>query len=316
MKTIYLAGGCFWGAEKYLSLIPGVVSTTVGYAGGHAEDPSYEDVCRDDTGHAETVQVVYDPSRLSLTFLLERYYEIVDPTSLNRQGHDAGTQYRTGVYFTDGADEEIILGSIALLQESYSEKIMIEVKPLTKYYPAEEYHQKYLDKNPGGYCHIDSVMFRSAERAVDEATSYRPADKDELRRSLTELQFEVTQNGATEAPFNNEYCDKFEPGIYVDVTTGEPLFVSSDKFESGCGWPSFSRPLSEGLITELPDRSHGRVRTEVRSSRGDAHLGHVFDDGPEALGGQRYCINSASLKFIPKAEMAAAGYERFLPLVI
>ena len=315
MKTIYLAGGCFWGAEKYLSLIPGVSSTAVGYAGGHTENPSYEDVCRDDTGHAETVQVIYDPSRLSLTFLLERYYEVVDPTSLNRQGHDAGTQYRTGIYFTDGADEEIILGSIALLQESCSGKVVIEVKPLTKFYPAEEYHQKYLDKNPGGYCHIDSAMFKSAERAVDEATLYRPADKGELRRSLTELQFEVTQNGATEAPFHNEYYDKFEPGIYVDVTTGEALFVSSDKFESGCGWPSFSRPLSEGLITELPDRSHGRERTEVRSSRGDAHLGHVFDDGPAELGGLRYCINSASLKFIPESEMAAAGYGRLLPLV-
>ena len=315
MKTIYLAGGCFWGAEKYLSMIPGVTSTAVGYAGGHTEDPGYEDVCRDDTGHAETVRVVYDPSRLSLTFLLERYYEIVDPTSLNRQGHDAGTQYRTGIYFADGADEEIILGSIALLQESYHDKIMIEVKPLTKFYLAEEYHQKYLDKNPGGYCHIDSAKFKLAERAVDEATLYRPAEKDELRRSLTELQFEVTQNGATEAPFLNEHYDRFEPGVYVDVTTGEPLFVSSDKFESGCGWPSFSRPLSEGLVTELPDRSHGRDRTEVRSSRGDAHLGHVFGDGPEELGGLRYCINSASLKFIPKAEMAAAGYGRLLQLV-
>jgi len=316
MKKINLAGGCFWGAEKYLALIPGVVSTEVGYANGQTENPGYEDVCHNNTGHAETVQVEYDPEKLSLTFLLERFYEIVDPTALNRQGSDAGTQYRTGIYFTDSADEEIILGSIALLQESYKKKIMIEVKPLDGFFPAEEYHQKYLDKNPGGYCHVDSAKFASARQAVDEATLFRPADKDELRSSLTMLQFEVTQNGATEAPYLNEYYDKFEQGIYVDVTTGEPLFVSTDKFESGCGWPSFSRPLSDSLISELPDHSHGRERVEVRSVRGDAHLGHVFEDGPEELGGLRYCINSAALRFIPKAEMADAGYEYLLSLVM
>jgi len=315
MKTIYLAGGCFWGAEKYLGLIPGVVSTEVGYADGSTENPCYEDVCHNNTGHAETVKVEYDPGKLSLTFLLERFYEVIDPVSLNRQGNDAGTQYRTGIYFVDSVDEEIIMGSIGLLQESYRDKIMIEVKQLTNYYSAEEYHQKYLDKNPGGYCHIDAPKFAAARRAVDEATLYRPADKDQLRRSLTGLQFEVTQNGATEAPFMNEYFDKFEPGIYVDVTTGEPLFVSTDKFESGCGWPSFSRPISDGLITELADHSHDRERVEVRSSRSGAHLGHVFDDGPVGSGGLRYCINSASLRFVPKAEMAEAGYGRLLPLV-
>ena len=307
MKTIYLAGGCFWGAEKYLSLIPGVVFTETGYANGRTENPSYEDVCRNDTGHAETVRVEFDPTKLSLTFLLERFFEVIDPTSLNRQGGDVGTQYRTGVYFSDNADEEIILGSIALLQESYAKPTMIEVKPLAQFYPAEEYHQKYLDKEPGGYCHIDSAKFEAARRAVDVSTLYRPADKDVLRSSLTELQFEVTQNGATEAPFRNEYYDTFEQGVYVDVTTGEPLFLSTNKFDSHCGWPSFSAPISGDLISELPDNSHGRERTEVRSSHGDSHLGHVFEDGPKEQGGLRYCINSASLRFIPKEKMAEAG---------
>jgi len=316
MRTIYLAGGCFWGVEKYLSLLPGVVSTETGYANGLTENPCYEDVCHKNSGHAETVRVVYDSEKLSLTYLLDRFYEVVNPVSLNRQGNDIGTQYRTGVYFVDGADEEIILGSIALLQESHCEQVMIEVKPLSHFFPAEEYHQKYLDKNPGGYCHIGSSLFDKARRAVDEATVYRSADKDELRRSLTELQFEVTQNGATEAPFRNPYFDEFDPGIYVDITTGEPLFISTDKFESGCGWPSFSRPIREGLITELPDHSHGRVRVEARSSHGGAHLGHIFTDGPEELGGLRYCINSASLRFVPKGEMAAEGYGRLLPLLI
>jgi peptide methionine sulfoxide reductase msrA/msrB len=314
MKTIYLAGGCFWGVEKYLSLIPGVGSTEVGYANGRTENPSYEDVCRSDTGHAETVRVEYDPSKISLTFLLDRFYEVIDPLAFNRQGGDEGVQYRTGIYYQDNADSEIILGSVALLQESYDKPVMIEVKPLEHFYPAEEYHRKYLDKNPGGYCHIGRAKFDAARRAVDEATLYRPAEKDELRRSLTDMQFEVTQNGATEPPFRNEYFDTFEPGVYVDVTTGEPLFVSADKFEAGCGWPSFSRPISAGLLTELPDHSHGRERVEIRSSRGGAHLGHVFEDGPEERGGLRYCINSASLRFIPKERMEDEGYGHLLPL--
>jgi len=164
MKTIYLAGGCFWGVEKYLSLIPGVAFTETGYANGRTENPCYSDVCHNNTGHAETVKVEYDPSLLNLAYLLERYYEIIDPTSLNSQGNDFGTQYRTGVYFTDGADEEIVLGSIALLQESYEKPVMIEVRPLVHFYPAEEYHQKYLDKNPGGYCHIDKAKIEERKK--------------------------------------------------------------------------------------------------------------------------------------------------------
>ena len=315
MKEIYLAGGCFWGAERYLSLLPGVTATEVGYANGKTEAPTYRQVCDEGTGHAEAVKVVYDPEQISLTFLLERFYEVIDPTNLNKQGGDEGTQYRTGIYYVDPADELMITGSVILLGESLTEPVVIEVLPLENYYTAEEYHQNYLVKNPAGYCHISLGMFEQAKAAVDEATVRRSAEKRSLREKLTPMQFEVTQNGATEPCFQNEYHAHFEPGIYVDVTSGEPLFVSTDKFESGCGWPSFSKPIAKALLAELEDLSFGRSRTEVRSEGSDAHLGHVFDDGPAELGGLRYCINSAALRFVHRDKMSQEGYAHLLPLV-
>ena len=315
MKEIYLAGGCFWGIERYLSLLPGVVKTEVGYANGKAEKPTYRQVCDDDTGHAEAVKVVYDPEKISLTFLLERFYEVIDPTSLNKQGEDEGTQYRTGIYYAVQQDEELIRGSVILLGESLTAPVMIEVLPLENYYTAEEYHQDYLVKNPAGYCHINLAMFEKAKQAVDEKTAARGMEKNGLREKLTPMQFEVTQNGATEPCFNNEYNAHFEKGIYVDVTSGKPLFVSSDKFESGCGWPSFSKPIDTKFIEEKEDRSFGRSRVEIRAKESDAHLGHVFEDGPAEKGGLRYCINSAALRFVPKKEMEEKGYGDLLPLV-
>lgn len=314
-KEIYLAGGCFWGTEKYLQNIPGVLSTEVGYANGDTENPTYEEVCRKNTGHAEAVKVEYDDNKIGLPFILELYYDVINPISKNRQGGDIGTQYRTGIYFTDEKDEEAILASIDNLQKGYKEKIAIEVKPLANYYRAEEYHQKYLDKNPGGYCHIGVDKFEKAEKAVDISKKYAKKTRDELKASLNEMQFDVTQNNGTEPPYRNEYFDTFEEGIYVDITTGEPLFLSDDKFESGCGWPSFSRPIDSNLIKNITDRSHGMVRTEVRSSNGDAHLGHVFEDGPADQGGLRYCINSASLRFIPKEKMDEEGYGEYLGML-
>lgn len=310
-KLIYLAGGCFWGLEKYLSEIKGVLETEAGYANGNTKNPSYKEVCTDTTGFAETVKIKYDPHIVSLPFILQLYYDAIDPTSLNRQGGDTGTQYRTGVYYVDEADKEVIGQSIKTLQLKYTQPIVIEVMPLFSYYPAEEYHQKYLDKNPGGYCHIDKSMFQKAK----EANEYKPKTRQELKQILTQTQYDVTQNNATEQPFENEYYDNFKEGIYVDVTTGQPLFVSTDKFESGCGWPSFSKPISHDLILSLTDNSHGMNRTEVRSKTGNTHLGHVFNDGPVQLGGLRYCINSAALKFIPKDEMISAGYGHLLPLL-
>ena len=314
-KTIYLAGGCFWGTEKYLSSLEGVVATEVGYANGRTENPSYEDVCYKNTGHAETVKVEYDPNVLPLGELLELFYEVIDPTSVNRQGNDVGTQYRTGIYYIDENDLPIIKESLKELKREYPVPLAIEVEPLNNYYPAEEYHQKYLDKNPGGYCHIGEEEFAKAKVFQATKKPYQVKSKEELKNTLTPLQYKVTQNSATEAPFQNEYYNNFKEGIYVDITTGEPLFVSTDKFESGCGWPSFSRPINPDLVQELKDSTLGMQRIEVRSKTGDAHLGHVFPDGPSELGGLRYCINSASLRFISKEEMAAKGYGYLLPLV-
>jgi peptide methionine sulfoxide reductase msrA/msrB len=310
MKTIYLAGGCFWGVQKYLSLIPGVAGTAVGYANGATENPTYEDVCERGTGHAETVEVRYDERVLPLTRLLDLYADIIDPTSVNRQGADAGTQYRTGVYYTDSGDEPIIRGWLTLLGESLTKPVAVECEPLRSFYRAEAYHQDYLDKNPNGYCHIPKSKFQSAKSAAASAR-----DAQELRGRLTPMQFEVAVNGATEPPFQNEYFDNFKAGIYVDIVSGEPLFVSSDKFESGCGWPAFSKPIDDSLLRTLPDNSYGRARTEVRAAQTGTHLGHVFDDGPAALGGLRYCINSASLRFIDKSDMEREGYCKYLTLV-
>lgn len=312
LKEIYLAGGCFWGMEAYLERIYGVADAVSGYANGHTENPKYEDLLYNNSGHAETVQVKYDPERISLQALLTYYMKVVDPTSINQQGNDKGLQYRTGIYYTDPAEEKIIREFLAEQQKKYEKPIRIENLPLDNFTKAEDYHQDYLQKNPNGYCHID---LNKAQEIVIDSWKYHKPSEQELRQRLSESQYAVTQQNDTERPFSNEYWDNKEAGIYVDVATGEPLFVSTDKYDSGCGWPSFTKPISKDVLTYQEDKSHNMNRTEVRSRTGDSHLGHVFEDGPKEEGGLRYCINSASLRFIPKAEMKEKGYEYLLPLV-
>ena len=316
MAKIYLAGGCFWGLEKFMSGIRGVTSTQVGYANGNAAHPTYEDVCNRNTGHAETVKVQYDPDIVTLPFLLNLFFDAIDPTSLNRQGADRGTQYRSGIFYLEPLDIPFIEKSLADLQKRYDKPIAVLVEPLLNFYPAEDYHQKYLDKNPGGYCHIGSDKFEKAADAIVNPADYSLPDLTSLQKVLSDAQYKVTQKGDTEPPFQNDFWNYYQSGIYVDITTGEPLFSSSDKFESGCGWPSFSKPIDPNVIREKMDTSHNTVRTEVKSRVGEAHLGHVFQDGPMKTGGQRFCINSAALRFIPKDQMEKEGYGYLVNLVI
>lgn len=305
IREIYLAGGCFWGVEGYFKKIEGVKDTTCGYANGKTANPSYEDVCRHNTGHVETVRVLFDTDVINLEDLLIYYFRIIDPVSVNKQGNDVGTQYRTGIYYTDESLLPVIKAAVEREQRKYNEKIAVEVLPLENFYSAEEYHQNYLDKNPNGYCHINLNL---ANEPIVRSENYKKLDDKELKEKLTTLQYDVTMNAATERPFDNEFNSNFERGIYVDITSGEPLFLSTDKFESGCGWPSFSKPIQKDLVRYNEDLSLGRRRIEVRSNVADAHLGHVFDDGPSELGGLRYCINSAALRFIPIDKMDAQGY--------
>lgn len=324
LHTIYLAGGCFWGIEAYMKKLPGVYDTDVGYANGTVENPTYEQVCYNNTGHAETAKVVYDPMSISTEQLLDGFFKVVDPTSVNRQGNDRGSQYRSGIYYTDEADKAIAEAVMARQREKYTAPIATEILPLDNFYLAEDYHQDYLDKNPGGYCHIN---LNDADTFIEEeglgmsgfSSLIRPEDypvpsDDVLKERLTDIQYQVTQKNDTERPYTNEYAGTFDKGLYVDVVTGEPLFSSEDKFESGCGWPSFSKPIVPEVVTEHTDTSFNMVRTEVRSRAGNTHLGHVFDDGPAETGGLRYCINSASIRFIPYDDLDTEGYSFLKPM--
>ncbi len=309
IKTVYFAGGCFWGVEEYFSRIEGVVDTVSGYANGTTENPSYEDVCSHNSGHAEAVRIDYDETVVSMAELLTHLFRIIDPTSVNRQGNDRGTQYRTGVYYTEQSQFDIARHFFALRQKEYEKPLAVELQPMQQFFTAEEYHQDYLQKNPVGYCHINLSL---AEKPLIDRAEYTMPERETIKERLTDLQYQVTQESATEPSFSHEYSTKNEPGIYVDIVTGEPLFVSTDKFDSGCGWPAFSRPITADSILYVGDNSYGTHRIEVRSRAGDSHLGHVFDDGPKERGGLRYCINGAALRFIPLSEMEKEGYKKYI----
>ncbi|EGK15291.1 bifunctional peptide-methionine (S)-S-oxide reductase MsrA/peptide-methionine (R)-S-oxide reductase MsrB [Psychrobacter sanguinis] len=332
-KTIYLAGGCFWGLEAYMERVDGVVDAISGYANGNpnVKDPSYEQVIAG-SGHAETVKVVYDADKIDLETVLKYYFRVIDPTSLNKQGNDRGVQYRTGIYYTDAADKAIIDLALQQLKGKYSQKIVVEEKPLANFALAEEYHQDYLAKNPNGYCHIDLSLAddkvqasgSSGTKKLTEATTVQQAldpkryanfDKNALKNTLTKSQYDITQKAGTERAFSHEYDHLFAPGIYVDVVSGEPLFLSTHKYDSGCGWPSFWQPIAPQVITEHKDMAFNMVRTEVRSRVADSHLGHVFNDGPKDKTGLRYCINGGALQFIPVDKMPQSGYGVFVDMV-
>ncbi len=343
-RTIYLAGGCFWGVERYYQVLgTGILETESGYANGKIPNPSYQEVSRGDTGYAETVRLVYDRDRISLWEVLAHFFRIINPTTRDRQGNDVGDQYRPGIYYTNPEDFEIICDYLDARRKDYKAPLVVEVMELTNFYPAEDYHQDYLVKNPSGYCHVDlsqanlplkpeeipkwePLEVQAGDRLdarpfegnqaekMPRSSFQRPSDQ-ELREQLTDIQYRVTQENATERPFSNEYDQHFQAGLYVDVVSGEPLFSSRDKYDAGCGWPSFSRPLAQGLLVYKDDTSLWRKRVEVRSGEADSHLGHVFEDGPADQGGLRYCINSAALRFIPLADMEKEGYGDFLDQV-
>lgn len=304
-QEIYFAGGCFWGVEGYFKAIPGVIETEVGYANGHSDEASYATLT--ETDHAETVRVKYDAHKISLSELLQHYYRIVDPYAVDKQGNDRGRQYRTGIFYSNERDAATALRFIMLMQEEAPEKIRILLEPLEHFVPAEEMHQDYLGKNPGGYCHIDLAL---AKEPLDPIKGMRDLSE------LSEIEREVTQEDGTERPYTSPLNDEERPGIYVDVVSGEALYSSRDKYDAGCGWPSFTKPIRAVANTYHQDLSLGRERVEVRSSQGDSHLGHVFEDGPLAAGGLRYCINGAALRFIPLEEMEAEGYGDYIQDVV
>jgi peptide methionine sulfoxide reductase msrA/msrB len=327
LETATFAGGCFWCMEAPFEKLDGVIQVISGYTGGHVANPTYEQVSSGSTGHLESIQVTYDPAKISYEKLLDVFWRQIDPTDGGGSFVDRGQQYRSAIFYQNEDQKRLAEESKKRLGESgrYDKPIVTEILKLGEFYPAEDYHQDYYKRNPIRYKYYrynsgrDQYLkkvwgeeLNSAPATETKQNYSRPSD-EALKKSLTPLQYAVTRKDKTEPAFDNEYWDNKKEGIYVDVVSGEPLFSSTDKFDSGTGWPSFTQPISPDAVVEKSDRSLFMSRTEVRSRLADSHLGHVFDDGPQPTG-LRYCMNSAALRFVPKEDLEKEGYGEYKKL--